>query len=904
MIVTLIALPIAAMTAFAVVMWSTVATPEEEVHAELGQMQAWVQPVGAPDSGFWQAPTQPSWNGYELQSNGEMIAPEGAPLDDPAGALPAGAETIPVVEGQVRTATDDGVASVSAWAGEVWHERFAGRFDLVDGRAAQTASEALVTPAALKRIGTSIGGEIALPDTDDTYTVVGTMTAAYTPADQAVLFLPADAPVSGSTKWFLPERSLSWADVQALNEQGIIAYSREVVLDPPATETADPWGNAYDQSSGVMWSLFGILAAAAAFAAYVVIMLAGAAFSVAARRQQRSLAVAASVGAAPADLRRTIVLQGTALGLIGGVAGLALGVGVGAGIIALTDDGSGTRYWGFHVPWLALAAIAIFSVLVGTAAAAVPARSVSRTDTLSALRGARRPQVPRASRPVWGSIILVIGVALTIASAVGTAALQSVSQEDIAWDSPLRAIPPFGIVIGPILVQVGILLSGRWLLWLTSRVLSRVSLAARIATRDAAANASRTVPAFAAIGATVFIAVFALSQASMQNASTARHWYYQAPVGALSVEFYPGGEGMVEPLTADEAALAAESATEIVTDAGADSVVAIHRQSEHWNFASVSDVPEDLLTVIPVMPEDQLLDPGTGMSFSSGQDRTISVIDADGLSAAIGAELSDAQLSAYRDGAALVTDAQWVSDGTLDVGTWTVRDAYEDRVPSAIWARPPGAPPIADPQREVQLDALTVDLPHQPNAIAVSPETADELGMVTEPVKVVATFADPLTDEQLDRIRSHAELLSTADTVLSPYLEHGPDEDAFWMIPILAGVGVLVLAASSVALGLARFERRPDDATLTAIGTTPQLRRRIEFWQGLLIAGFGTVTGTVAGVLPAIGFAIQSQGRLLIADTPWIALAGLAVALPLLIAVASWLIPPRAADLTRRTVIA
>jgi hypothetical protein len=37
---------------------------------------------------------------------------------------------------------------------------------------------------------------------------------------------------------------------------------------------------------------------------------------------------------------------------------------------------------------------------------------------------------------------------------------------------------------------------------------------------------------------------------------------------------------------------------------------------------------------------------------------------------------------------------------------------------------------------------------------------------------------------------------------------------------------------------------------------------------------------------------------------PWLALAGLAFALPLLIAAASWLIPPRAPELTRRTVIA
>lgn len=903
MIVALIALPIAGMTAFAVVMWSTTSTAEEEVRAELGEMEAWVQPVGVPDSGFWQAPTDPTWNGYPSQSDGQILSPEGEPLGDPAVALPASTEMIPAVEGQVRANTEAGVASLEAWAGEVWDARFEGRFDLVDGRAPAAADEALVTPAALKRIGISIGDEIILPDSGEAFTIVGTLRAAYTASDQSVLFLPADVPVTGTTKWFLPEHALSWADVQALNEQGIVAYSRAVVLDPPAASSADPWGNVYDQYTGAMWSLIGVLATSAAFAAYVVVMLAGAAFSVAARRQQRSLAVAASVGAAPADLRRTIVLQGTALGLIGGGAALALGVGLSALIMSLTDDGSGTRYWGFHVPWAALAAILVFSVLVGTAAAAIPARTVAHTDTLSALRGARRPQMPRASRPVWGSITLIVGVALTIASALTTTALQVVSQEDVAWDSPLRVIPPFGIVIGPILVQIGILLSGRWLLWLTSRALSRLSLAARVATRDAAANASRTVPAFAAVGATVFIAVFALSQASMQNASSAREWYYQAPVGSLTVAHYPGGNGMVVPLSESQRMAAMESSVAIATAAGAERTAVIHRPSELWSYSSVSEVPADLTSVMALMPDDELLDASQQSSFRNGQDRTISVIDPTDLSTAIGTELSAAQLRAYRDGGALVTDERWVTGGTIDIATWSARDAYEGKVPSNIWATGPETPAIAEPLSEEKLDAILIELPHQPTAVAIAPETAERLGLVTAPVNVIATFSEPLTDGDMDRIQSHADLLSTRDAVLAPYYERGPSEDTFWMIPVLAGVGVLVLGASAVALGLARFERRPDDATLTAVGGTPGLRRRIEFWQGLVIAGFGTFTGTAAGILPPIGFAIQSQGRLLVSDIPWLALAALAIALPLLIAVASWLIPPRSPELTRRTVI-
>lgn len=903
LIATLIALPIAAMAAFSVVTWSTSATPEESVRVELGQMQAWVQPVGVPNAGFWQAPTQPDWNGYPFGGS-QMTMPDGDPLRDPISALPRGTETIAVSEGQVRATTAAGIATLPAWGGEVWDSRFEGRFHLLDGRAPTAPDEALVTPVGLERFGVGIGDDVALSE-GETFTVVGTMTAASLPSAQAALFLPSGA-VTGTTKWFLPEEALSWADVEALNEQGIVAYSRDVLLDPPQTTESDEWAN-FGSADGAVQGLIMMLTAAGLFAAYVVIMLAGAAFSVAARRQQRSLAVAASVGATGADLRRTIVLQGTVLGLCGGLIGLIVGMGLAALIIRIADDGSATRYWGFHVPWAVFAGILIFSVLVGTASAAIPARTVARSDTLSALRGARRPQTPRASRPIWGSIVLILGVGITIASAVVMASLNAISAEDLAPDSPLRATPPFGIVIGPILVQIGILLSGRWLLWLVSRVLSRVSLAARLAARDAAANASRTVPAFAAIGATVFIAVFAMSQSTMQIGNSNRNWFYQGPVGSLSVEFYPAGNGVVMPVTAEQADESAESAVELVMDAGASSAAVIRAQSDPGYYPSPEDVPAEDQWIIALMPEQHLLDPTTETSYrfnGPSPINPISVIEPASLSTVLGVDLSSAQLSAFRSGSALVTDERWVTGGDIDVAAWTARASSEGRVPDNIWMRQPEQPEVAEPEWEESIEAVVVDVPDQPTAIAISPGTAERLGMIVQPVKVVAVPAVPLEDDDMDRVYAHASVLSTPEIDLAPSYERGPSDDMFWIVPVLVGVAVLVLGASAVALGLARFERRPDDATLSAVGGTPGLRRRIGFWQGLIIAGFGTIAGAVAGVLPPIGFAIQSRGDLLVADLPWSALAALAFVLPLLIAAASWLIPPRTPELTRRTAIA
>lgn len=905
LVVTLVALPIAGMSGFVVYSASLMPTPEEEVTAELGQMEAWVEPVGVPDAGFWQVPIEPTWYGYAIDADGVMTVPQGAPLEDPTEVLPAGTEVVALAQGRAAVTTPDGTTALPAWAGAAWDPRFAGAYDLVEGARPTTSREAMVTPATLERLGIDIGDDLTLPDAAQVYTVVGTLEAADLAHSDAALFLPDTAHdlVGGATRWYLPEQELTWADVQRLNEEGgVVALSRAVLLDPPVFE------NRYFASSmpmdwwSTMWPLVLMLSVAGLFAGYVVVMLAGAAFAVAARRQQRALAVAASVGADRRDLSRTILLQGTSLGLVGGTAGVLAGVGVAALVMALTSDGSATQFWGFHVPWELLAAILVFAVVVGTASAFMPARRVARTDALQALRGARRPQKPVASRPVWGSVLIVLGVAVTLLSAFAVATINATNA--FGYDSPLRYIPAYGIVVGPILAQFGILMSGRWLLWVSSRGLSHVGTAAKLASRDAAANASRTVPAFAAIAATVFIGVFALGQSSMQTAHTARMWFYQAPVGSLAISMWPGPSTTTGSLSADEAEEAASAAVELARDTGADDIAVLSRQQRAWIYATPEEVPDDLVFTLAVLPEEYLLDSDSSFqSLGDDPSNPISVIAPGDLETAIGVELSASVLAAYRAGTAIVTDDRFADGDSITLETYAGVDQYEGRVPDNIFLPHPDSPPLADPVHEERLDAAVVDAPLQPVSIAIAPSTAERLGMTLLPERVVASTPEPLTQGQRDRMQAQAEGLSTTAYALSPTVENGPPSDAAWVIPLLTAVSVLVLGASAVALGLARFERRPDDATLAAVGGTRSLRRHIGFWQGLIIAGFGTLAGALAGVLPPIGFSIQSGGQQQISDIPWWLIAALTVALPLAIAVVNWLVPPRHPDLTRRTVI-
>lgn len=260
-------------------------------------------------------------------------------------------------------------------------------------------------------------------------------------------------------------------------------------------------------------------------------------------------------------------------------------------------------------------------------------------------------------------------------------------------------------------------------------------------------------------------------------------------------------------------------------------------------------------------------------------------------------------LAAYRAGAAVVADPRFVADGAIAVETYDGADQFEGRVPDNMFHRLPGMPPLADPVTSERVDAIVVDAPLQPVAIAIAPATAERLGMTTFPDRVIASTPEPLPQADHDRMQSQSEALSTPAYTIAPRVENGPPSDAPWVVPLLTAVSVLVLGASAVALGLARFERRPDDATLAAVGATRPLRRRINFWQGFIIAGFGTVAGALAGILPPIGFSIQSGGTQQLGDVPWWLIAVVAVALPLAIALANGIVPPRHPDLTRRTAI-
>jgi hypothetical protein len=902
LVVMLILLPMALVTGALVYAEGREPTVAERIHTQLGGADAWTAVVNGADPSLFQYLDQPEWWQIDHDDQGQPVHEPQPMPESPVPFLPAGIETIEIGVGGVMAETAGGVAPMIAVVGDAGAEVLRGRFDLHAGRAASDPAEAMVSPGALARLGARVGDTLTLTEPAGTYTITGVLSRAEDADATEVVFLPGTTQNRAlqsdplATRWYVPEWSPTPTDIQALNREGIIVFDRDLVANPG--DGAAPGGQTLN------WSVLAVVSAAAAFAGYLVVLLAGAAFSVSARRQQRALAVAASVGATRGDVFRIVLLQGTVLGLAGGVAGAAAGIGLGILFLHLFDDGAASTFWGVHIPWPMLAFVVGFAVLVGTLAALLPARAATKGEVIAALRGSRKPVRVRVDRPLWGTLLLVAGVAVTAAAALWLAAINA--EKYVSNDDARRTICIWGIILGPLMLQVGVILAGHWIISLLSRVLSRLGLAPRLASRDAAANPGRIVPAFAAIAACAFLASVTLGGLALVTKQQERGWWYNAPVGTLSVSAWVSNDPEIDRATADEVVQKEQRSRDVVARTSPTAVGTIWKQYDprvydtSWNLTN----PEE--TMISPQLQDYVPcgEHAGGECWTAGDVLTqgswyVARVDPDEIETVVGQRLPASVLAAYRDGGAVVLDPAYVTDeGTVVLNELRTGDMENS------WDR--GA---FDPVATTTVPAEVVDLgQHRNTTVLLSPAAAEKVGFVTAggSWQLVAAFDEPPSDSAVDMVARDVYAMDSRAVNLGAYVEPGPSDAAPWLLLVVGATAVLVVGASAVALGLARVERRPDDATLAAVGGSRTLRRGVAGWQALIVAGIGMVTGVVAGILPVWGVsmaAATTSNPPSFSDMPWAWLVVLGVGLPAAIAAVSWLVPPRAPDLTRRTAI-
>jgi ABC-type lipoprotein release transport system permease subunit len=903
LIVLLIALPVAGLVTAATLTTSTIPTAEQVLDATLGSTQTRVQVAYGPDPSLIQSPVDSTWWDIDRKPDASSpVNPVEEPLQDVTDLLPTDAEVLRIQPATIIAHTAAGVASMAALLGPAGDPAFAGRYDVVQGRAAASDDEALVTRSVLESLGERIGGRLKLQNPTREFTIVGVVDIVDQPDSTRTVVLPDAEPneyIDGPT-WYLPDTALTWKQIRSLNAYGVVALSRPVALDPPVTGTLMDEARLVNPGE----TLGGILLVGGlvfAFVGYQIVLLAGAAFSVSARRQQRSLAMAASVGSAKKDLSRIVMLQGLVLGGVGAGLGVLLGLGGAWIAMRILDDGNRTFYWGYApLPWL-IAAIAALAVVVGTVSAMMPARAAAKVDVLSMLRGARRPLGVKHSRPIWGIVLLLAGVGISIAAVFGVLWVHSA---EIRSDDFRAVLTYVGMFAGPVIAQIGVIVSGHWLLTKLVRPLSRLGLAARLAIRDAAANGTRSAAALGSIGAAVMIATFAVSVMSMTVATQAHNYTAQAPHGTLTMDvFADDGDGAPPPeqLERAEAVLNAQSP------------VGVGRMSRLVDALNVPEEERAEMEVTMPVSLNEVICSGDGMPTRSTECSNrlealngLRITTAESLPVLLGAAATEAAKRVFSDGGAIVLDKDLLTDGRLVLGFWNAQKTYDGG--GAIRSSDEGPDGRSDdatisqgrPDREVKLDATAVEAVerYQYSAL-ISEQTAAELGIQTAGLTLIGSFEQPADEQMVERINASAGF----DSGLYVRAEVGPASPLLGILLLLAATGILMLGTSAIVLGLARIDGAADDATFAAVGATPGLRRGISFWQGLIIALLGSLTGAALGLLPAWGLS-ATETFYRAEDIPWWAIATIAVGLPLLVAAVNALTSRRRPVVTRRTAIA
>lgn len=897
LIVSLIGIPTTGFAAAAVVVQSTQATIEESLRYDLGHAAAQMRLVGPDVAGLHQDPVQ--WQYTDSAPHSPAAdATEDTPWADLLDQVPDGAEAIPVSTTQVVVAGPGAPVAVPTVEGATWSPVLDGHWHVLSGSAPTSDDQLMATPATLERLRVTVGDTVTVTDpVRKRFTVTGTMRDAAEDPDGEGLFVPSGSlPASdggasssrGSADLtvFLPTDAPTWSEIRALNAHGVVVQSRPVVLDPPDDRLSGGGiGNAAT-------AYYGALALLGVFAAFEVALLAGAAFLVGTRADTRTHAIVTSLGGERGFVRAVVAGSGLVLGLVGSVLGTALGTGIGVLAFRLLDDGSVTRWPGLHVPVLVLVTVAAVGVVAGLVSSLVAARAATRIDVLAALRGSLRPAAPRPRterrRRVWVPVLVVTGAVMTLACGAGVLLLNDrpVQQDRWAW------VVGVGVALGPCLVQLGVALASPWILAAVARAASRLGLAARIAARDARRNPVRTVPVLASVMSVVFVASVVITWSASEHARYVRQYEYATAVGVATVdvgasdaEGYPAGY---------DAALTATAARVVAGALGSADVhvLAVNRESAGEAPTTVT-VPHDF-----VQRECPTTDTTTCATFlqsvgSGTPHLTAGTLDDYAL--LTGHRPSAAVRQALEDGRAVSLWPEYVHDGVVRIDTW--RDRTADDVEPLQRSRPDATttiPAIAD----VQTPRIQV-------GVFMTRETAAAHGIPLVDGVLAVDLPEGLGTRGYDDLYAAWQAGGGADRERwggpTPTVELGPvDDQATVQALVLALAAAVTIGATAVAVGLARSDGRRDDEVLDAVGAAPVLRRRVSAWQAAILTTIGAVVGTLLGLLPIRAVTLRfGDGPLGATHMPfvpdWPLLALLALGLPLVVTVGTWLTAGRGA---------
>ncbi len=829
----MVAVPVGLLAAAATVGATEQTDAADLVTARMGPGQALVQ--GPVEGRVLQTP-DPNQGGMSWGSDNPAVAIPGYAADaslaanaEAIGRL-VGGRAVPVAETEVRLVKGDRRIRVSGLVVDPRSVDLGAKARLTSGAWGTDATQIVVTPAGVAHgLPTSGTTVLSTDGTELTVTVVGTAEALSEwggRPDFVVPALPEGAGQSfngnGQFGWVvLGDDPVTWAEVQTLNTHGLTVYSRAVLQDPPPDSQIPaelrPQGD-FTQDTGRMIAVIG-----GVMLFLITTLLVGPAFAVSASRQRRTLAVAATNGAEVRQLRRTVLAQAVLLGVISAVGGVALGVAaVRVGLWWWVHTHPSTRFASVPVdiPWTAFAILLPCAVLSAVVAALLPSLRLGRLDIIGVMRG-------QSVSPPLNKVVPVVGLVVAVAGGF------------VVLSTAISGGNEVQVALGAIALVLGTLLLVPALLVLFGRLASRLPVAPRMATRDAARHRTRSTPTVAAILA----GVTALTAFSIGLASDTAQQMATYQAQALP------GEGLV--WTGDaEARLSTAAALRQAPELEQTPYFAVRPPQDPMTgptgaggarpvpFVSVLPSGCTAIQTLPSNAESPCQKMGT-TAYDRGQIGVLPVAEIARL-----LRLDEAQTKVVADGGIAVALEALAREPSLQVvsGTFVMDEANyvaKDVVQTSSESMPVIAVPV-DRMRDGSI-------PGQAGAL-VAQTTAQRLGWPMQQDQVL--LRDPSGSISADTEKRLDELVGSEGGV---YVERGFQRYDQTAMRIMMGVAaLLILVVTLISTALSMAEQQADLGTLAAVGATRGTRRGFAASQAMVVGFVGAVLGIAVGLVPGI----------------------------------------------------
>jgi putative ABC transport system permease protein len=567
-------------------------------------------------------------------------------------------------------------------------------------------------------------------------------------------------------------------------------------------------------------------------------LVAAAGFAVVAQRRLRHLGLLAASGATQKHLRLVVVGNGAIVGtfaaLLGTLVGLALWMAAAPTLESAVDH----RIDRLSLPWGLIVLAALLAILMATAAAWWPARSVARLPVVLALSG--RPPKPRPARH----------------SAIAALALMAVGIGCLALSNRDRAGL---IVVGIVATILGCLLLGPLAIRVfAGGVAGRVSIAPRLALRDLVRYQARSGAALAAVTLALGIAA---TVTVIVSAEAAKHAAEPVNLSERQIRVYLGPPDARQLTPTDAPArLAAHAAgvRRLAAELDDATVTPLRAASDprRSNFV-VGDTQ-----VFPSVRLARRSDSPEGrkqyFSESSLYVATPAVLRYLGV-----------------DPATVAAGTDFLADRSARIERLVIPDFQTERDQR-----------VANVQRvDIRKHLFGSDSARVPPTF-VTLNGLRRHGWSQIPAGWLVESSTPLTSEQIAASREVA-----ADAGLSVEVKRNPSSNAEAMATAMAAGGVLALAILAMTVGLIRSETAGDLRTLTATGATPRIRRTLTASTAGALALLGALLG-VAGAY-AVLLATYHDDLGYLSDVPFGFLALGVLGVPLAAAAAGWLLAGR-----------